>query len=524
MTARLRLPARLPELLSDDRTLLARFIERRDDTAFASIVKRHGGFVLGVCRRVVRNAALAEDAFQAVFLVLARNPRAAAKASSVAGWLFGTARRVSLAARRSELRRMNRELGAAALPKSNAAGEWDELLLAVDEELAKLPEENRAALIACFLREQTQDEAARELGWSLSTLRRRLEHGKELLRARLTRRGTTLSAGLFAGMLAPSSAMAVPRELLAKAGRECAASSTALELAARGTVAKLPLAVVGVLVAAVMVGAMSPRSAAEAEPPADAPLPREVARESKPEWITITGQVVFPADKDIPERREILKTDGFVKDAECCFDCGRRLHFENLMIDPKSRGIANAVVWLRPDSEHPKAAMPPEKIHGKHEPKERIVEVKDCQFVPRITAARAGDTLRFKNPAPLATNVKYETSERGPGAKFGEFNVLLAAKTGSIVAPGPLVRGTAADRFSSTIYPWMKGSVWTFDHPYFAVTDTDGKFTIPDAPVGMWRLVIWHEEYGYSGGTFSGKRMVLQNDTKLNALPFSIRR
>ena len=80
----------------------------------------------------------------------------------------------------------------------------------LDEELAALPDEYRSPLIACFLREQTQDEAARQLGWSLSTLRRRLDRGKELLRARLTRRGATLSAGLFAGVLAPSAAAAVP--------------------------------------------------------------------------------------------------------------------------------------------------------------------------------------------------------------------------------------------------------------------------------------------------------------------------
>src|SRR5205814_1202766 len=111
---------------------------------------------------------------------------------------------------------------------TQAAHDWDDLLRVVDEELARIPEENRVALIACFLREQTHDEAARELGWSLSTLRRRLDRGKELLRARLTRRGATLSAGLFAGVFAPSMALAVPRELAARAGQETAASSVAL--------------------------------------------------------------------------------------------------------------------------------------------------------------------------------------------------------------------------------------------------------------------------------------------------------
>ena len=43
----------------------------------------------------------------------------------------------------------------------------------------------------------------------------------------------------------------------------------------------------------------------------------------------------------------------------------------------------------------------------------------------------------------------------------------------------------------------MKGYVWAFDHPYSAVTDAAGNFTIPNAPVGAWRLVVWHEAVGF---------------------------
>src|SRR5438067_4413241 len=170
MSARFLFPSRLSDLLADDRTLLARFIERRNDEAFAALVKRHSGMVLGVCRRTVGDAHLAEDAFQAVFLVLARRPAAALRATSVAGWLFGIARRVGLAARRHSLRRAKRErLPRKSSPNREAGSsscEWDDLLRVLDEEIEALPEQPRAAIIACFLREQTHDEAARELGWS----------------------------------------------------------------------------------------------------------------------------------------------------------------------------------------------------------------------------------------------------------------------------------------------------------------------------------------------------------------------
>lgn len=506
MSARLRLPARLPELFADDRALLARFAERGDDAAFAALVKRHGGMVLGVCRRAVRDAHLAEDAFQAVFLVLSRNPQAAARATSVAGWLFGIARRVGLAARRHEQRREKRERRATEPRPSESTHEWDDLLRVVDEELAKIPEANRAALIACFLREQTHDEAARELGWSLSTLRRRLDRGKELLRARLTRRGATLSAGLFAGLLAPSSASAVPRELAARAGQEALASSVALNLAGTAlALGNLVPALLAMLVVAgiAMVFGRPEAPAATVSNREDASGINSVPAPSR-EWVTVVGQVLFPENREVPERREIAKTDGFVKDAECCFADGRRLFFDNAIIEPKTRAIANAVVWLRPDLEAPKASFPLEKIHpklAKAEAKERTIDVVECQFRPRITVARAGDKLLFENTAPLATNVRYNITEKGPGAKFGEFNVLLAAKTGSTKSPGALERGNLPDIFSSSIYPWMKGYVWAFDHPYAAVTDAQGKFSIPNAPIGTWRLAIWHEEFGFSGNS-----------------------
>src|SRR5215212_6683299 len=100
MPARVLIPNPLTVL--DDRALVARFADQHDQRAFEQLVKRHGPLVYGVCRRAVRDRHLAEDAFQAVFLVLARNPGRAAEAASVGGWLFGVARRVGLAARRHE--------------------------------------------------------------------------------------------------------------------------------------------------------------------------------------------------------------------------------------------------------------------------------------------------------------------------------------------------------------------------------------------------------------------------------------
>ena len=94
---------------SSDRQLLDRFAESGDQAAFAAIVDRHGPMVLGLCRRLLSDAHLAEDVLQATFLVLARKPRAIRRRDNLAGWLFGVARRLARQARLAESALSRRE-------------------------------------------------------------------------------------------------------------------------------------------------------------------------------------------------------------------------------------------------------------------------------------------------------------------------------------------------------------------------------------------------------------------------------
>jgi RNA polymerase sigma factor (sigma-70 family) len=190
---------RLTAAPEDDATLLERFRSRTDADAFAELVRRYGPLVRGVCRRVLGDGADADDAFQAAFLVLARKADAVRTGKSVAGWLFAVARFVALRARDENRRRRAHETRATHAPREPGAD--PELLAAVDEELERLPGRYREPLVACFLRGRTQPEAARELGYSLSTLRRRLEQGQELLRRRLTGRGAVPALGAVATAL-----------------------------------------------------------------------------------------------------------------------------------------------------------------------------------------------------------------------------------------------------------------------------------------------------------------------------------
>src|SRR5205085_2554737 len=108
-----------------------------------------------------------------------------------------------------------------------------EFLAALDDELARLPDRVRGPLVLCFLQERTQDEAARQLGVSLSTLKRRLDAGRETLRARLTRRGVDLTAALAAAGIGGGAAAtaSVVESTVGLAGGGTVASAGAITVA-----------------------------------------------------------------------------------------------------------------------------------------------------------------------------------------------------------------------------------------------------------------------------------------------------
>lgn len=183
-----------------DRSLIDRFITSHDEDAFAVLLTRHAAAVFGVCRRHLGEHHSAEDAFQAVFIILAKSARTIRKKDSIAGWLFTVARRVACQASRmqrrevAEFRRAVPEILKAYHATSMPQAAWSEL----EDELERLPANLRAPLLIRYLEGRTEKETARQLGWPLITLRRRLQKGRELLERRLTKLGATWPVVLLA--------------------------------------------------------------------------------------------------------------------------------------------------------------------------------------------------------------------------------------------------------------------------------------------------------------------------------------
>src|SRR4051794_35823818 len=139
-----------------DRQLVERFLESegndRED-AFAALVQRHGPMVLSVCRRMLSGSADLEDAFQAVFFVLARKAGTVKRLEGLKPWLYGVAVRTAKEARRRSATRQKREGGSMDESKaiSRSDERRDDLLDLLDEEIDRLPKRYREAVLLCEL-------------------------------------------------------------------------------------------------------------------------------------------------------------------------------------------------------------------------------------------------------------------------------------------------------------------------------------------------------------------------------------
>jgi RNA polymerase sigma factor (sigma-70 family) len=310
-------------LLSDsaeigDGELLGCFIETRDAAAFASLVKRHGPMVWGVCRRHL-NHHDAEDAFQATFLVLVRKATSIRPRQMVGNWLFGVAHQTALHARRTTARRAAREVQVMIMPEAKTVqqDQWHDAQTLLDQELSRLPDMYRVVIVLCDLEGRTRREAALQLGVPEGTVAGRLARARALLAKRLSKCGFALSAGTLATVLAQQTASAsVPASVVDStvvAAGLMAAGKAAAPAAVSGKVAALTEGVLKTMLMSKLKGALAvvlvlslivtgatilvgrTASALGGQPPvADGPasLPKKNDKEKEKEAFTAWGKEV----------------------------------------------------------------------------------------------------------------------------------------------------------------------------------------------------------------------------------------
>jgi RNA polymerase sigma factor (sigma-70 family) len=350
-----------PAAATEDGRLLRNFLAG-DQAAFAALVRRHGAMVLGVCRRVLGDAHDAEDAFQAAFLVLARKAASISRPERLAGWLYGVAYRTALKARTGILARSVRQRPLEHEPPTPADdGPGGELCPLLDEEVSRLPEKYRSAVVLCYLQGLTNEQAAEQLGCPKGTVLSRLSRARDLLRARLTRRGVALAA---AGAVAlPAEASAVPAALAAAAvaaslrfaaggapltpaatlAQGVLQSMSIAKLKAVAAVALLCLLGSGVGLAAVRAwsGGPAPKPAPESARPADdkKEAPRDVKADDAPRAVARA----VPAPRDQLDRSfDFLGFDNADITLEVALDYLAKVC--DVLIDVNDRAFADAML------------------------------------------------------------------------------------------------------------------------------------------------------------------------------------
>ena len=325
-----------------DAQLLERFLTQGDAGAFEALVARHGPMVLSVCRGILRNPHDAEDAFQATFLVLVKKAGTIRGRDALGGWLHQVAHRVAIQANAAAARRRVQERRAgqmAVTTSSHGPATSDDLLPALHEEIARLPEKFRLAVVLCDLEGMTQAQAAESTAIGASG---RSDAGSPRgvsgSRRRLGRRGLACSGAILAAVLPPRGGAVVPpawRESTVRAALDLvnstagagAVSAAAQSLNPRGaqdrcSLQKLTIAAAALLGAGLMAWAASAALVSRGDEP-----PRSAGRHRP------AGRAASPQPKPTP------------RDAVGTFPVRGRV------LDPDGKPVAGAGVYVRPYAE-----------------------------------------------------------------------------------------------------------------------------------------------------------------------------
>ena len=200
------------------------------------------------------------------------------------------------------------------------------------------------------------------------------------------------------------------------------------------------------------------------------------------QWGSISGRFVFEGESPDPVPLSKIIDPAKARDPSVC-KIGE-MNANDLLIDPESKGIANVLVYLR------RAKVVHPDLAKSMEP-EVIFDQKGCRFIPHVMFVHKDQAIRVLSDDPIPHNTHTNTIRNQPQnflvAANDRKGTLLNFRSGEPV-PIPV---------NCDIHAWMKAYWLILDHPYAAVTDEQGRFTIRDLPAGEHSFRVWHERPGY---------------------------
>jgi hypothetical protein len=210
--------------------------------------------------------------------------------------------------------------------------------------------------------------------------------------------------------------------------------------------------------------------------------------EAQQAWSTIKGRIVWGggATRPLPDQLPVGANAACLAANRGANAAKGTIPDESVLVHRRDLGFKNVFVWLISNNSFPVNPKMPKF------PPQVEVDQPSCMFWPRAIALHQGQVLVVKNTSDMQHNVRY-IGKNNPGA-----SITLAPR-------GPTqIKGLVAERLPMVvvcdIHGWMKGRIAVFDHPYFAITDDNGNFEIPNAPVGQFAIMIYHETFGYRLG------------------------
>ena len=336
-----------------DAQLIEAFLARRDESAFAGLVARHGPMVLATCRAVLRDASAADDAFQATFLVLARKAASVRGRDALGGWLHRVAYRTAVQATRDAARRRVEERKAAEMRATASVRDeiGDDLRASIHAEVERLPESLRLPVVLCDLGGLTREQAADELRWTEWMVRGRLTRGREKLRTRLAVRGLAPTGGVVTAMLAREASAAVPEVLASVTVRSAVASvggiasaSSAAALAGRAIramgLSRLKAAALALTAAAVAGGSAGLVLLAAPQKKGDGQMPAMMKKATPP---ADRKEMAKPADAARPTPEEASKWASGLLNA---IRGGKEKSYRGAVVSLEGKPVGGAKVYM----------------------------------------------------------------------------------------------------------------------------------------------------------------------------------
>jgi plastocyanin len=178
---------------------------------------------------------------------------------------------------------------------------------------------------------------------------------------------------------------------------------------------------------------------------------------------SVVGQVVFRGEVPPPATIDVLK------DHEVC---GLSVSADALVVDPKTRGVAHAVVSI----DGVTASAPPAR--------EVTLENRRCRFVPRVLALQVGAELAIVNADPVLHNLRAWLDRRA---------VLNVVQPTQGQVTQRTIKRPGAMTLTCDTHTHMTGALLAFEHPFFALSDAAGRFRIDGVPAGAYTVRLWHE-------------------------------